>query len=107
VLIVAMSWTGTFQQLAVLANLAALGVYVLGAFAVVVLRRRNVRTESPPWLMPGGPYLVPLATCALVGWIALQTVSRREFVAFLGVWALSLAMYVARRWRRRSMATRA
>jgi amino acid transporter len=107
VLIVAMSWTGTFQQLAVLANLAVLGVYALGAVAVVVLRRRDVRTESRPWLMPGGPYLVPLVTCALVAWIALQTVTRREVVAFLAVWILSLAMYVARRWRRRSVATRA
>ena len=98
VLIVAMSWTGTFAQLAVLANLSALGVYVLAAVAVLELRRRDVRGDTPPWRMPGGA-VVPLATCALVAWIAFRTVTTREVLAFLAVWALSLAMYVWRRMR--------
>jgi basic amino acid/polyamine antiporter, APA family len=96
VLVVAMSWTGTFQELAVLANLSALGVFALTACAVVALRRKNVRAENPPWLMPGG-LSVPAVTCVLIAWIAVQTVSRREFVAFAAVWAISLAVYVVRR----------
>jgi amino acid transporter len=100
VLIVAMSWTGTFAQLAVLANLSALGVYVLAAVAVLELRRRNVRTEAPPWRMPGGA-LVPVLTCVLVAWIAIRTATRRELLAFAVVWAISLATYAWRRSGRR------
>jgi amino acid transporter len=99
ILIVAMSWTGTFQQLAVLANLSALGVYVLAAVAVLELRRRDVRTDAAPWRMPGGA-IVPVVTCGLVAWIAYRTVTRREAIAFAAVWALSLATYAFRRLRR-------
>jgi amino acid transporter len=100
ILIVAMSWTGTFAQLAVLANLSALGVYVLAAAAVLELRRRDVRSDAAPWRMPGGA-LVPIVTCALVAWIAYRTVTRREVLAFMAVWALSLATYLWRRVQRR------
>lgn len=96
VLVVAVSTTGTFEQLAVLSNLAALGVFVLGAVAVVILRRRDVRADGPPWRMPGGP-VAPIVTCVLVGWIAWQTITRRELVAFAAVWGVSLAVHA---WRR-------
>jgi amino acid transporter len=101
VLVVAISATGTFAQLATLASLAVLGVYVLGAIALLGLRRRNVRTERPPLVIPGGP-LLPLLTCVLIGWIALQTATRTELVAFAAVWLLSLALHAARRTRRDS-----
>jgi hypothetical protein len=42
--------------------------------------------------LPGGP-LVPVATCALIGWIALQTATRREVIAFAAVWLLALLIH--------------
>lgn len=96
VIAIAISLTSTYQQLAVLSNLASFGVYILGAFAVWRLRVRNVRTDKPPFLMPGG-MLVPVLACAAIGWIAVQTITLRESLALGGVFALSLVVYLARR----------
>jgi amino acid transporter len=91
------SLTGTFEQLAVFANLSTLAIFVLGAIALLALRRRDVRTDVPPVRLPGGP-LVPLLTCALIGWIAWQTATVREAVAFALVWLVALPLYA---WRSR------
>jgi basic amino acid/polyamine antiporter, APA family len=93
------SLTGTFEQLAVLSNLAALGVYLLGAIAVWRLRQRNVRSDREPFLMPGGP-TVPILACIAIAWIVTQTVTTREVIALGAVLAASLVMYVVRRGRR-------
>ncbi len=92
---IAISLTSTYQQLAVLSNLASFGVYILGAFAVWRLRARNVRTDKPPFLMPGG-MLVPVLACVAISWIAVQTITLREALALGGVFALSLVVYVVR-----------
>jgi basic amino acid/polyamine antiporter, APA family len=96
VIAIAISLTSTYQQLAVLSNLASFGVYILGAFAVWRLRVRDVRTDKPPFLMPGG-MLVPVLACAAIGWIAVQTITLRESLALGGVFAFSLLVYLARR----------
>jgi len=90
--------SGTFEQLAVLSNLAALVLYFLCAIAVVVLRKRNVRTDGEPFLLPGGA-LIPVATCLALLWLFYETVTRREVIA-LGVTVLiALILYAIRRWR--------
>jgi amino acid transporter len=93
VVVTGVSLTSTYEQLAVLSNLAAMGVYFLGAVAVWRLRVRNVRTERPPFLMPGG-MLVPVLACIAIAWIVTQTVTVREAVALACVFALSLGVYV-------------
>jgi APA family basic amino acid/polyamine antiporter len=98
VLVLAVSASGTFTQLMVVASLAVLAVYVLVAIAVLALRRRNVRTEREPLRLPGGP-LVPAVTCALIAWVTVQTATRKELIAFGIVWLLSLAMNARRRRR--------
>jgi APA family basic amino acid/polyamine antiporter len=98
--VVVISLTSTYEQLAVLSNLAVLGVYFLGAVAVWRLRVRNVRTERTPFLMPGG-MLVPVLACIVIAWIAIQTVTPRELVALAAVLAVSLVMYLVQRGRLR------
>jgi basic amino acid/polyamine antiporter, APA family len=98
VLAIAISLTSSYQQLAVLSNLASFGVYILGAFAVWRLRVRDVRTDQPPFLMPGG-MLVPVLACAAIGWIAVQTITMREALALGGVFVLSLVVYLVQRRR--------
>lgn len=100
VVVALVSLTGTFAQLAVVANLATLAVFVLGAVAVLALRRKQVHADVAPLRVPGGP-LVPLLTCGLIGWIAWQTATRREVVAFAVVWLLALPVYAWRRARAR------
>jgi basic amino acid/polyamine antiporter, APA family len=100
VVVALVSLTGTFAQLAVVANLAVLAVYALGAVAVLALRRKDVRSSDgvAPLRIPGGP-LVPLLTCVLIGWIAWQTATPREAIAFAVVWAVALPLYWWRRAR--------
>ena len=88
--------SGTFEQLAIISNLAGLSVYFLCAIGVWVLRRRNVRGEGEPFLMPGGP-TIPILACLLIGWVISQTITRREFVAFGLVLVISGIVYLFRR----------
>ncbi len=99
VLVLAVSASGTFAQLMVVASLAALGIYVMVALSVLALRRKNVVSDRAPLLLPGGP-LIPLITCALIGWIAVQTATRKEALAFGAVWLVSLVIHARRRARR-------
>ena len=99
VVVALVSSTGTFAQLAVVANLAVLAVYALGALAVLALRRKDVRSDGvAPLRIPGGA-LVPVLTCVLIGWIAWQTATPREAIAFAVVWAVALPLYLWRRQR--------
>jgi amino acid transporter len=95
VLVVALALSGTFAQLAVLANVSLLTLYFVCAISVWVLRRRNVRTEGEPFRIPGGP-VVPLLTCVATGWVVWVTITQREVMA-VGI-ALLLAgiLYVVR-----------
>ena len=98
VVVALVSLTGTFAQLAVVANLAVLAVYALGAVAVLALRRKDVRSDGvAPLQFPGGP-LVPVLACVLIGWIAWETATPREAIAFVVVWAVALPLYLWRRW---------
>lgn len=98
VMIVALALTGTFEQLAVLANLTALILYFLCAIAVWVLRKRDVRTDGEPFLMPGGP-LVPVLTCVMIVWLFYETVTPREWVALAITIAAACMLYGIRRYR--------
>ncbi|MBX6363733.1 MAG: APC family permease [Gemmatimonadetes bacterium] len=91
--------SGTFERLAVLSNLAALGLYFLSAIAMWVLRRRGVRGDGEPFRIPGGP-IVPALACAVVAWVIGQTITAREFAAFGVVLAVALVVWVARRVKR-------
>ncbi len=96
--VVALALTGTFEQLAVLANVTALILYFFCAISVLVLRKRDVRGDGEPFVVPGGP-LVPIATCAAIAWLFYETVGRREWIG-LGITVLAAcALYVVRRLR--------
>jgi amino acid transporter len=93
--------SGTFEQLAVFANLAALMLYFLCAIAAWILRRRNVRTDGEPFQAPGGA-LVPIAACVSLAWIFYETVRMKQFIALVLVLALIFALYGLRAWRLKS-----
>jgi amino acid transporter len=91
----ALALSGTFEQLAILSNVAALGLYFLCAASVLRLRKRDVRSDGAPFVIPGGP-AVPLLTCAVVAWVVSQTIGRREFAAFGVVLVVAVVMYAFR-----------
>jgi basic amino acid/polyamine antiporter, APA family len=103
VIVGAIALSGTFETLAVFANLAALMLYFLCAIAAWVLRRRNVRTDGEPFLAPGGS-LVPIAACASIAWVFYETVERGQFIALVAVLAVIFILYGLRAWRLQSTA---
>src|SRR5206468_217067 len=76
----ALAISGTFERLAVLANVSVLLVYALCALAAWRLRRRDVRADGEPFRIAGGP-LVPALALAAISWVLWATVTRRELVA--------------------------
>lgn len=97
-IVASIALSGTFEELAVFANLAALSLYFLCAVAALVLRRRDVRTDGDPFLAPGGA-LVPIAACASITWLFYETVERDQFIALLIVLVVIFALYALRAWR--------
>jgi APA family basic amino acid/polyamine antiporter len=63
---------GNFEWLTVFANLAALALYFLCAIGTLVLRKRDVRMDGQPFIIPGGP-LVPIAAILAVSWLFFET----------------------------------
>lgn len=82
----------SFEQLAVISNLAALLLYAAVALATLLLRRRGIRHEGGlPFRVPGGP-LVPLVTVALIAWL-LTSITAEEWGALLITLAAASALY--------------
>jgi amino acid transporter len=79
--------SSSFTQLAVLANVTALTLYLMCVVASYELQRRDVRADGAiPFAVPGGP-VVPVLAAAVIVWL-LSNATRREF----GVEALVLAV---------------
>ena len=98
VIVASIALSGTFEPLAIFANLAALTLYFLCAIAAYMLRKKDVRTDGEPYLMPGGA-LVPFATCLALFWLFCETVTTKQFLALVAVLAVVFALYGLRAWR--------
>jgi len=94
----ALGLSGTFEQIAILVNLASLSVYIVIALAAWRLRARNVRLEGDPFNLPGGP-LVPLLACAAIGAVIVATVSKVEVAALAIALAVASVIYGVRALR--------
>jgi amino acid transporter len=86
--------SGTFRQLAVLSGIGTLIVYLLSCPATLKLRARNVRTDAPPFVLPGGPTIPILGTA--VALVFLASATRAEYVAASWVFAGASALYLLR-----------
>jgi basic amino acid/polyamine antiporter, APA family len=86
VIVASVAISSSFTQLAVLANVAALTLYLACVAASFDLQRRDVRADGVPFELPGGP-AIPLLAAAVIVWL-LSNASRREF----GIEGLLLAV---------------
>jgi basic amino acid/polyamine antiporter, APA family len=86
------SITSTFASLAIMANVAALLLYVICCAAAWELMRRDVRAESDPFTFAGASFVPPLAILAII-WI-LAHATAREFVVNGAVFAVGSALYL-------------
>ncbi len=95
VLLILLAVFNSFEQLAIIANLAALLLYAAVAIATLVLRKRDVRHEgAKPFMVPGG-VLVPLLTVALIGWL-LTSITQAEWGAMLATLLIAAGFFFVR-----------
>ncbi len=87
--------SSSFTQLAILANVAALTLYLMCVVASYELQRRNVRADGTPFAVPGGP-VIPLLAAAVIVWL-LSSATRREFAVEALVVAVAALFYFIRR----------
>lgn len=98
---------GTFEWLTRFSNLAALSLYFLCAVSTLLLRRKGVRSDGDPFVIPGGP-LVPVLACIAVIWLGFETIRNEaeggitQLYALLVTFAIIFALYGLRAARLRS-----
>jgi amino acid transporter len=87
----------SFEQLAVISNLAALLLYAGCAAATFMLQKRGIRqSDATPFVVPGGP-VIPLLTVGLIAWL-LTSITRAEWtVLFATIGVASVAYLIAGR----------
>lgn len=98
-LTVLLAVSGTFERLAIFANVAALALYLGCALAAWRLRSHAVTGE--------GSVAIPAAMSAIVPWLAMAVIlwlltglTRGEWVAFFACMAVGSLIYLATRTRR-------
>jgi len=89
-----LSVSGTFEQLAVLSNVAVLLMYLLCCVGCWVLVQRNIRSNGEPFDFPGTNIVPALAIIAII-WI-LRHATLREFVVTGIVLAVASILYLMR-----------
>ncbi len=92
----ALSFWSSFQELAVLSNMAVLLLYILCCLAALELNRRDVRSDGAPFKFPGATLVPVLAIGAIIWILAHATV--KEFV-FTGIClAVASLLFLIRRF---------
>ncbi|HWZ58975.1 MAG TPA: APC family permease [Gemmatimonadaceae bacterium] len=89
--------SGTFRALEILGSVGSLVIYLSCALATLELRRRNVRSDGPPFCIPGGP-TVPILAVLVALWLLAQA-GRAELTSFAGVLIVASVLYWLRRRR--------
>jgi amino acid transporter len=95
VVVASLAISSSFTQLAILANVAALTLYLMCVAASYELQRRDVRAGGTPFAVPAGP-LVPLLASAVILWL-LSNATAREFAVEALVLAVAAVFYFIRR----------
>ena len=94
-LVFAAANSGSFEAIAIIANVATLTLYLLACLASVRLMRRDVRADGEPFVVPAAPLIAALAIVALVAIMSTATV--KEFAATGITLAIASLLYMLRR----------
>ena len=95
VIVATLAISSSFTQLAILANVAALSLYLMCVAASLELQRRDVRAGGTPFKVPGGPIIPFLAATAII-WV-LAHATWKELGVEAAVLAIAAAFFVGRR----------
>lgn len=94
--------TNGFEALAIIANVAALLVYLSCALAAWQLRRKDIRSGGIPFRMPGGA-VVPWLTVVVIA-VLLSSITAREWAVLGFVMLVAAAVYWVARGAKRKAA---
>jgi APA family basic amino acid/polyamine antiporter len=86
-----LSLTSSFAELAIMANVAALLLYIICCAAAWELMRRDVRTEAPPFTFPGAS-VIPIVSIIAIFWI-LSHAKWEEWRPNVWVFVIGSALY--------------
>jgi basic amino acid/polyamine antiporter, APA family len=95
IVVASVAISSSFTQLAILANVAALTLYLLCVAASYELQRRDVRADGTPFAVPAGP-AVPVLAATVIVWL-LSNATRREFAVEALVLAVAGLFYFIRK----------
>jgi APA family basic amino acid/polyamine antiporter len=95
----ALSFSSTFQRLAVLSNMAVLLLYILCCLAALELSRRDVRSDGAPFRFPCASFIPVLAIVVII-WI-LAHATRDEFEITGICLAVASLLFLARQFVRK------
>jgi amino acid transporter len=87
--------SSSFTQLAILANVAALTLYLMCVAASFELQRRDIRADGTPFAVRGGP-AIPIAAAIVILWL-LSNATRREFLVEAAVLGAASMLYSIRK----------
>jgi APA family basic amino acid/polyamine antiporter len=90
----ALSFSSTFQRLAILSNMAVLLLYILCCLAALELNRRDIRSDDAPFKFRGQS-IVPIASVILIIWV-LAHAKRDEFEVTGACLAAASLLYLIR-----------
>ncbi len=94
-IVILLATTGTFEQLAIIANVATLVVYAVCCVAVLLLRRReSVDGVSSPHAAFRAPLggAVPVLALAAIGWM-LTSLARAEWLSLVAIALVAAGIY--------------
>lgn len=94
IVIAVFALTGTFKYLAVVATGSLLLIYFGVSLAVLLLRRRDGLPKDGEFKLPLGP-VIPLLSCAIIGWLLLQLPSK-EAISIAVMVGACVAIYAIR-----------
>lgn len=90
-----LSLTSTFAELTIMANVAALLLYVICCAAAFELMRRNVQAETAPFHFPGA-MAVPVISIVAIGWI-LSHAKWEEWKPNVWVFVVGTLLYLIKK----------
>ena len=99
----ALAMSGTFEKLAIFANVSALALYLGCALAAWQLGRMNIAGDGATFHVPFGR-VVPWLACLVIVWL-LTGLTRDEWLGFGACLLVGSLLYVATRGRRAALTT--
>jgi basic amino acid/polyamine antiporter, APA family len=91
-----LSFSSTFQRLAILSNMAVLLLYILCCLAALELNRRDIRSDGRPFKFPGQS-IFPIVSIILIVWV-LAHAKKDEFEITAACLAIASLLYLIRQF---------